>query len=363
MAIAAVAAAPAAAITDARGSTTLPAADTPGVLVRPSRSTTTKPSASTSTPKSGEQAAGVGDVAGADEHRRSRDDPSVGECYPRQPVVVDDEPDDFAVDDANPARIELRPFVRGHVGRVREEHDVIGPLPDELGVHHRTGVGAEHPERLIADLPAVAVRAVQEIAAPAFAHTGDGGQVVGDAGRHEDAAGRHRVTARKMHDEPGLDLHHCVVDDLDAVSGDLFAAGGEELRGRHPVAGEEPLHVGGGSVAGCTGVDDGDRAPRPSEDERGAQAGCTTTDDHDVVVVLLHGGHAASAGLATGASAATAGTLDALDDHVHADRELPRRDRQRRASNAVDEVCANPPNIVTSWRRPAAAHPRVPSAG
>ena len=73
--------------------------------------------------------------------------------------------DDFAVDDANP-RIELRPFVRGHVGRVREEHDIIGPLPDESGVHHRTGVGAEHPERLIADFPAVAVRAVEEIVVP-----------------------------------------------------------------------------------------------------------------------------------------------------------------------------------------------------
>ena len=56
----------------------------------------------------------------------------VGECHPRQPVGVDDEPDDFAVYDANPARIELRPFSRGHAGRVREEHNIIGPLPDEL---------------------------------------------------------------------------------------------------------------------------------------------------------------------------------------------------------------------------------------
>ncbi len=177
-------------------------------------------------------------------------DPSVGERDPRQPVVVDDEPDDFAVDDANPARVELRPFGRGHVGRVREEHDVVGPLPDELGVQHGTGVGAEHAERLIADLPAVAVRAVQEIAAPAFAHTGDGGQVVGDAGRHQDAAGRHRVAARQVHDEPGLDLRHGVVDDLDAVARDLGAADGEEApraasrRGRGTLACGRPERCG-----------------------------------------------------------------------------------------------------------------------
>ena len=74
----------------------------------------------------------------------------------------------------------------------------------------------------------------------------------------------------------------------------------EEVRGRHAVAGQEPLHVRRGCVAGCAGIDHRDPAPRSSEDERGAQAGCTTTDDHDVVAVLLHGGHAASAVLGDG---------------------------------------------------------------
>ena len=101
--------------------------------------------------------------------------------------------------------------------------------------------------------------------------------------------------------------------------------------------------------------------PRPSEDERGAQAGCTTTDDH-VVVVLLHGGHAASAGLATGASAATTGRLDALDDHVHADRELPRGDRQREQHRGRRGLTIRRTSS-TGRRRTAAAHPRVPSPG
>ena len=59
MAIAAADPAPAAVITWARGSTTLPAAQTPNALVRPVASTVTKPASSTSQPRPVEQAVGV----------------------------------------------------------------------------------------------------------------------------------------------------------------------------------------------------------------------------------------------------------------------------------------------------------------
>ena len=73
MAIAAADPAPAAVITWARGSTTLPAAQTPGTLVRPVASTMAKPASSMSQPEAGQQAVSVRDVAGPDEHRGTRE--------------------------------------------------------------------------------------------------------------------------------------------------------------------------------------------------------------------------------------------------------------------------------------------------
>ena len=62
MAIAAAEPAPAAVTTWARGSTALPAPQTPGVLVRPVRSTTAKPASSRSTAERGEEVVRVGGV-------------------------------------------------------------------------------------------------------------------------------------------------------------------------------------------------------------------------------------------------------------------------------------------------------------
>ena len=54
-----------------------------------------------------------------------------------------------------------------------------------------------------------------------------------------------------------------------AVAGHLLAAGRQQLRGRHAVAGQEPLHVGGGRVAGHAGVDHHDRATGAGQDQGG----------------------------------------------------------------------------------------------
>ena len=139
MAIAAAEPAPAEVMTWARGSTTLPAAHTPGLLVRPVASTVTKPASSRSQPRAASEAVGVGDVAGPDEHRGARDDAAVGEFDAAQPVVLDDEPRDDAVLDADAAGVELAPFVVGELVGVGEEDDVVGPLPDEQGVQDRAG--------------------------------------------------------------------------------------------------------------------------------------------------------------------------------------------------------------------------------
>ena len=49
---------------------------------------------------------------------------------------------------------------------------------------------AEHAEGLVADLPAVAVRAVQQVLAPPLADAGDVGELVADAGGDEDRGAR-----------------------------------------------------------------------------------------------------------------------------------------------------------------------------
>ena len=63
------------------------------------------------------------------------------------------------------------------------------------------GDRSEHGERLVADLPAVAVGAVQEVAAPALARSGDRRQLVDGAGGEEEPARGQRAAVGEPHDE------------------------------------------------------------------------------------------------------------------------------------------------------------------
>ena len=72
----------------------------------------------------------------------------------------------------------------------REQDDVVGPLTDDLRVADRVRAVPEHAELLVAHLPAVAVRAVQDVAGPALGEPGNVGQLVAQAGGHEQPAGR-----------------------------------------------------------------------------------------------------------------------------------------------------------------------------
>ena len=126
IAIAAAEPAPAEVITWARGSTTLPAAQTPGVLVWPVASTVTKPA--------------VVDVAAqgraTDRQHEARCAGrmktavraitlTVGELDARQAVGLDDEPRDFAADDSMPRASKSTRSVCGQVVGVDEEDDVV----------------------------------------------------------------------------------------------------------------------------------------------------------------------------------------------------------------------------------------------
>ena len=174
MAMAAADPAPAEVITWARGSATFPAAQTPGTLVSPVPSTSGKPASLRSQP-SGQQAVVMGKVAGPDEHRGACDHPAVGELDTGQPVVLDHQPCHLPGHDPDPPGLQLALFGWHQGIGVDEEDDIVGPLPDQEGVLRRAGQGAQHPERLVAHFPAVAVRAVQQVLTPPLAEPGNVG--------------------------------------------------------------------------------------------------------------------------------------------------------------------------------------------
>ena len=70
---------------------------------------------------------------------------AAGELDALQPVVLDDEPRHRALDDADAAGCQELALVRRELGRVREEDDVGGPLPDQQRVLDRLGVPPRTP--------------------------------------------------------------------------------------------------------------------------------------------------------------------------------------------------------------------------
>src|SRR2546425_1186460 len=96
--------------------------------------------------------------------------------------------------------------------------DPAAPGPEQARRSDGAGTDAEHPERLIATLPAVAVRAVQEVPTPALAGTGDVGQLVDGTRREEQPSRSHRTAAGEPEREAAGDLDHAVVDEFDGVA-------------------------------------------------------------------------------------------------------------------------------------------------
>ena len=107
--------------------------------------------------------------------------------------------------DADAAGVERRGLGRRRLVRVGEIDDVVGPLAHQLGVEDRRRDGAEHPERLVTHLPAVAVRAVEQVSSPALPDTGDVREFIADPRGHHDAAAREHVAASGVDGEAGLD--------------------------------------------------------------------------------------------------------------------------------------------------------------
>ena len=158
------------------------------------------------------------------------------------------------------------------------------------------GVVPEDGDPLVADLPAVAVGAVQHVPAPPLGEPGHVGQLVDHAAGDQDASGGDASTALGG-DEEGArfagQAHDAVVEHLDAVRRHLGAADLEQLERGDALAPEVVVGVVGRGVAGLAGIDHQHRAPGPAEGHRTAQAGHAATDHHHVeshvIAHVVHG--------------------------------------------------------------------------
>src|SRR4051794_13497199 len=121
-----------------------------------------------------------------DEQRLAGHDAAVVHLDAAQLVVVDDQLFDRAFDDDDGAGDELGPLGGGEGVGWGEVDEIVGPLPDDMGVADGARGAADNAELTVADLVAVAVRAVQNVAGPAISQTGDVWQLVTEAGRHQE---------------------------------------------------------------------------------------------------------------------------------------------------------------------------------
>jgi hypothetical protein len=127
-----------------------------------------------------------------------------------------------------------------------------------------------------------------DTAAPTLDDTRDVGQLVTQTRRHQHTACRQLSAVCEQNAErrpcASGNAGHVAGEDHAAVTRHLGAPGGEELLGRKPVPRQEPLHVGSGRVARCSGIDDRDGSPGTGQDQCRGQTGRAAADDGDVVV-------------------------------------------------------------------------------
>lgn len=101
-------------------------------------------------------------------------------------------------------RAAKRARLSSSVGAVGEVGQVLGQLTVEIRVGDGERAGGEDTDGFVADLPAVAVRAVHHAVPPVFGEPGHVRQNVGEAGGHEDAAGGDAAAVGEGDGEPQI---------------------------------------------------------------------------------------------------------------------------------------------------------------
>lgn len=174
---------------------------------------------------------------------------------------------------------------------VQQQRHVLAELAEQPRLVRGHRAGAQDHELLPADLPAVAERAVQHVAAPALRETGHVGEHVAQPGGDQQPAGEGGGAVGQGDGEAvvgALDGGDGALVHLHPVAAGLGAAVGEQLPRRDPLAAEVVVGVRGGGVAGLPRVDDQHRAQRAPQRHRPGQPGGASPDHHHVVT-HVHG--------------------------------------------------------------------------
>ncbi|GAA2877546.1 hypothetical protein GCM10020220_079090 [Nonomuraea rubra] len=136
--------------------------------------------------------------AGADGQRLPGHLPAAGQPYAGEAVAGHHDPGQLALDHGDPPGGELLAGLLPRLGRcVQEEDHVVAPLPPQQGLVHGQRAGGHDADGLVADLPAVAVRAVQHLAAPPPGQPRHRRQLVDQAGGHQQPGRLHRGAVRQ----------------------------------------------------------------------------------------------------------------------------------------------------------------------
>ena len=114
-------------------------------------------------------------------------------------------------------------------------------------------VGDDLDDAPVADLVAVAERAVDDVAAPVLGEAVDVGELVDETGGGEHPSGDQRMATGELDAEAVVvgagDVDGAAGEDLTSVAADLLTTDGGQLRRRKPLVTEVAVHVGGGGVA------------------------------------------------------------------------------------------------------------------
>ncbi len=148
--------------------------------------------------------AGAGLHPGRHHQGVERDERAVREADARDAVPGDLERHHLPLRHAHAAGGEPGGVVRGRRRGVGEERDVAAEPAEQEGLVHRHGAAGEDADAAVADLPAVAVGAVEDVAAPPLADAGDVRQPVGEPARHQQAARAGGAAVVEGDDEAGV---------------------------------------------------------------------------------------------------------------------------------------------------------------
>ena len=185
-------------------------------------------------------------------------------------VATGDQPLHGRVDDGDTGGAQrVEPGVVRLDAAVQHQRELRGELAEQAGRVQAHRVSDDLHDALVADLVAVAERAVDDVATPVLGDTLDVGQHVDQARRRQHPAGDHAAAADQLDTEASIDepghVDRATVEDLDAVAANLLAPDRGQLCRRQPLMAEVAVHVRRRGVARLTSVDDDHRAALPAE--------------------------------------------------------------------------------------------------